>query len=65
MKHITAAIYLSIGFLLISFNSFGEFYPGVGYYFIVFLIFLLGIIYLVSAIKDYLRKHYSTEERKG
>ncbi|MDK8639455.1 hypothetical protein ACQRXC_14825 [Niallia taxi] len=65
MKHITAAIYISVGFLLVSFNSFDGFYPVAGYNFIVFFIFLLGIVYLVSAIKDYLRKHYSTEERKG
>ena len=65
MKHITAAIYFSVGFLLVSFNSFGGFYHVAGYKFIVFFIFLLGIVYLVSAIKDYLRKHYSTEDRKG
>ncbi|MDE5052279.1 hypothetical protein NDK25_07740 [Niallia taxi] len=45
MKHLTAAIYFSVGFLLVSFNRFGGFFPVAGYKFIVFFIFLLGIVY--------------------
>ncbi len=64
MKHLTAAIYLSLGILLLSFCNFSGFYPIVGYKVFVFVIMLVGFCYLISAIKDYLKRHYADDGRK-
>lgn len=58
IKHIATAIYISLGVLLVSFNSFESYYPLTITKYLVVLVFVVGLGYLVSAIKEYIKKNY-------
>lgn len=55
MKHIAAAIYLSIAFLFIFLQSFDGYYTTSGTYVIIALFFVLAGIYFIRIVRDFFK----------
>lgn len=55
MKHIAAAIYLSVAFLFIFLQSFEDYYTTNGTYLIIALFFVLASIYFIRIARDFLK----------
>lgn len=55
LKHLIGTIYLSIGILLLAFDNFDHYYQTRGFKFFVFIIILVGIIYLLRAFIEWFK----------
>ncbi len=56
LKHVTASIYISFGFLFYYLQGFDGFYKSETMYIVIFLFFLTGVVYLISGLKDLIKK---------
>ncbi|GKU82580.1 hypothetical protein [Niallia sp. NCCP-28] len=54
MKNIAGAIYISLGILLFSFENFENYYAAKESKYFNYILIIIGILYLLSALRDYL-----------